>query len=320
MGDEVKNRFDRIVAILTQLQSSRVMKAQDLADRFQVSLRTIYRDIRSLEEAGVPVSGEAGVGYSLMDGYRLPPVMFTREEAASFVAAEKLMQKFTDKKVAASYGAAMFKIRSVLRGNLKDHVDALETQIWTNPTEELIAETTPDSLGILFESIAEKKQVRLEYQAFESEHSALRDIEPVGLFHAENNWNLMAYCHLRNDYRQFRTDRIKNIMRLDAAFTREHPSIDTFRKAEWLGADYRVVIRVDKDVCKYLRAGKKYYGIVDEKIIGNQIEMTFMTKPDGEGLARWFMMFGDCAEVVEPVEFRNKVAGIAKEIVDRTSR
>src|SRR3982751_2466850 len=106
MSNEVKNRFDRIVAILTQLQSSRVMKAQDLAERFQVSLRTIYRDIRSLEEAGVPVSGEAGVGYTLMEGYRLPPVMFTQEEAASFVAADKLMQKFTDNKVAASYGAA----------------------------------------------------------------------------------------------------------------------------------------------------------------------------------------------------------------------
>ncbi|RYY54888.1 MAG: YafY family transcriptional regulator [Chitinophagaceae bacterium] len=319
MGDEVKNRFDRIVAILTQLQTSRVVRAQELADRFQVSLRTIYRDIRSLEEAGVPVSGEAGVGYSLMDGYRLPPVMFTQEEASSFVAAEKLMQKFTDKKVAADYGAAMSKIRSVLRGNLKDHVDALDTQIWMNPADENGTEPIPGSLGILLESIAQKKQVRIEYRAFESEHASMRDIEPVGLFHAENNWNMMAYCHLRNDYRQFRADRILKIARLDMPFTREHPSIDVFRKTEWPGTNYRVVIRVAKDVCKYLRAGKKYYGIVDEKIIGDQIEMTFMTHEDGEGLARWFMMFGDNGEVVEPQDFRDKITAFAREIISRNT-
>ena len=91
--DTVK-RFDRIVAILIQLQSKRIVKAQELADRFEVSLRTIYRDIRTLEASGVPIISEAGVGYSIMEGYRLPPVMFTREEVGSFVAAEKLMQKF----------------------------------------------------------------------------------------------------------------------------------------------------------------------------------------------------------------------------------
>src|SRR5690606_23524957 len=97
MSNETTNRFDRIVAIFIHLQSRRVVKAQELADRFQVSLRTIYRDIRSLEISGVPIVGEAGIGYSIMEGYRLPPVMFTREEVNSLVAAEKLMQKFSDK-------------------------------------------------------------------------------------------------------------------------------------------------------------------------------------------------------------------------------
>ena len=90
------NRFDRITAILIQLQSKKVVRAQDLADRFDISLRTVYRDIRTLEEAGVPLYGEAGVGYSIVDGYRLPPVMFTQEEAMAFITAEKLMEKFTD--------------------------------------------------------------------------------------------------------------------------------------------------------------------------------------------------------------------------------
>ena len=87
------NRLDRISAILIQLQSRRVVKAADIADRFNISLRTVYRDIRSLEEAGIPLIGEAGVGYSLADGYRLPPVMFTREEATAFLTAEKFIEK-----------------------------------------------------------------------------------------------------------------------------------------------------------------------------------------------------------------------------------
>ena len=90
MSIDTVKRFDRIVAILVKLQSKRIVKAQELADKFDVSLRTIYRDVRTLEAAGIPIVSEAGVGYSIMEGYRLPPVMFTKEEASSFVAAESL--------------------------------------------------------------------------------------------------------------------------------------------------------------------------------------------------------------------------------------
>src|SRR5687768_15506858 len=115
MTVESPNRFDRIIAILIQLQSKKIIKAQELADRFQVSLRTIYRDIKTLESSGVPISSEAGTGYSIKEGYRLPPVMFTREEATGFIAAEKLMQRFTDKSLGNHFQSAMFKIKSVLR-------------------------------------------------------------------------------------------------------------------------------------------------------------------------------------------------------------
>ena len=180
MSDDALNRFDRIVAMFIHLQSSRVVKAQELADRFDVSLRTVYRDIRSLEAAGVPVAGEAGIGYSIIEGYRLPPIMFTREEASSFIAAEKLMQKFTDKKLGSHFESAMYKIKSVLRGHAKDHVAALESQIWINTTQQLFNENTPDALEVLIESIAEKKQVRLVYRAYEGEEAIERMIEPAG--------------------------------------------------------------------------------------------------------------------------------------------
>src|SRR6187397_1035701 len=106
------NRIDRVSAILIQLQSRRVVKAQDIADRFNISLRTVYRDIKALDEAGIPVTGEAGIGFSIMEGYRLPPVMFTREEATAFLTAEKLVEKLTDASTREIYQAAMFKIKS----------------------------------------------------------------------------------------------------------------------------------------------------------------------------------------------------------------
>src|ERR1700756_4790949 len=123
------NRIDRISAILIQLQSRRVVKAGDIAERFNISLRTVYRDIRTLEEAGVPLIGEAGVGYSIMEGYRLPPVMFTTQEATAFLTAEKLIEKITDTSTVESYKSAMYKVRSVLRASEKDFLEKADQHI-----------------------------------------------------------------------------------------------------------------------------------------------------------------------------------------------
>src|SRR5882762_2366702 len=117
------NRIDRISAILIQLQSRRVTKAQDIADRFAISLRTVYRDVKALEEAGIPIIGEAGVGYSIMDGYRLPPVMFTQEEAIAFLTAEKFVEKLTDASTTEHHKSAMYKVRAILKTTEKDMLE-----------------------------------------------------------------------------------------------------------------------------------------------------------------------------------------------------
>jgi predicted DNA-binding transcriptional regulator YafY len=119
------NRFDRITAILLQLQARRVVSGPALAERFGVSLRTIYRDLRTLELAGVPLYGEAGVGYALAEGYRLPPVLFTREEATALLTAEKLAARLT----ALLTSAAMDKLRAVLRQPDRDHLETLTPHI-----------------------------------------------------------------------------------------------------------------------------------------------------------------------------------------------
>ena len=298
--DETPKRFDRIVAILIQLQSKKIVKAQELADRFDCSLRTIYRDIRTLEASGVPIYSEAGVGYALMEGYRLPPVMFTREEVSSFIAAEKLMQKFTDPSLGNHYASAMYKLKSVLRSNDKDWLSNIESRVVMQTAEPMFNDNSPNTLAVLFESIAEKKQILLSYKTFDKEEVTQRNIEPVGVFHDHNNWYFLGYCHLRKDYRQFRTDRIQAIKKTDCDFTIEHDSLETYLNKTETIPTTKVRILIEKKIARYLVSEKKYHGFVSEKEVDGKIEMTFMSSSVDNGFPRWFLMFGDYATILEP--------------------
>lgn len=315
------NRFDRITAILIQLQSKKVVKAQDLADRFDISLRTVYRDIRTLEEAGVPLYGEAGVGYSIVEGYRLPPVMFTQEEAMAFITAEKLMEKFTDSLLQKNFGSAMYKIRSVLRGTEKEMVENLEEQIIVNYRTR---DNTPPGniLDVLLKAIAEKKNVKMIYRAFGNHDNSERIIEPIGIFHEHENWYTIGYCHLRETYRQFRTDRIIEIKLTDEN-QQERTSLKEFQKIkENMKANFalqKAVIRFDRKIAMYLQEQKHYYGFVSEILTDDYVEMTFLTQSLDFGFARWFIMFADQAEIIEPEVFKVNVINILDKISQNMS-
>ncbi len=312
MGIDTVKRFDRIVAILIQLQSKKVVKAQELAKRFQVSLRTIYRDIRTLESCGVPVLGEAGLGYTIMEGYRLPPIMFTREEAGSFIAAEKLMQNFTDKSLGSHHESAMYKVKSVLRGKEKDWISALESQVVIDPAQVLFNKNVPNALEVLFESIAEKKQVFLCYSSLREDDPTEREIEPVGIFNENNYWYVLGYCHKRTDYRQFRTDRILTIRRTQKKFTLVHGNLDEYRYRPSESAKTKVRILVNKSIARYIRGSSTRYGFVSEQKQGRKVEMTFMSRDIENEFPRWYLMFGDYAEILEPPRLRDRVLTLLK--------
>ncbi len=318
MLDESPKRFDRIIAILIQLQSKRIVKAQELAERFEVSLRTIYRDIRTLEASGVPIYGEAGIGYSLVDGYRLPPIMFTREEAGSFIAAEKLMQKFIDKELGQHYQSAMFKLKSVLQNSDKDWVSSIESKVLVQPSSgNLFNENVPNAMAILFKSVADKTQVVLSYQALEAETASERTIEPVGVFHDNQNWYMLGFCHLRNDYRQFRADRIEGIRKTEIPFTKEHDSLETFLDKEKEKPTQKVRLLVDRKICRYLSNDKRHYGFVSEKNNGELVEMTFLVRDLENGIARWFLMFADYATILEPEALKTRVLELMESYRER---
>ncbi|HNP18467.1 MAG TPA: YafY family protein [Fulvivirga sp.] len=310
------NRFDRITAILIQLQSKKVVKAQDLADRFEVSLRTIYRDIRTLEEAGVPLFGEAGIGYSIVEGYSLPPVMFTKEEATAFVAAEKLMEKFSDAVIKKNFESLMFKVKSVLKNSSKDLMENLEDHIHVNKRQ--LNEEVPDNvLDVLFKAISGKKAVEMTYNALGKEHTS-RLIEPIGVYHENEHWYTIGFCHLRDGYRHFRIDRIRQIALTDKDRALERSSLKEYQ--EQLAKNkvpftlQKAVILVEKQTALYLKERKHYFGFVSEIDKGDQVEMTFLTQSLEDGFARWYLMFADYAEIVEPEALKLRVKALIEKI------
>lgn len=313
------NRLDRITAILIQLQSRRVVKAQDIADRFNISLRTVYRDIRTLEEAGIPLVGETGVGYSIMDGYRLPPVMFTMEEATAFLTAEKLVEKLTDVSTDESFKSAMYKVRAVLRSAEKDHLEVMDNHIEVlgNPWIQK-AKTESGSLQVILKGISNRQVLTITYFANHSQETTSRNIEPVGIFYMGSNWYLIAFCQLRNDYRHFRTDRITQIVSTPLPFKKEHPPLKHYLKQITRERQelHKVVMLVEKDILKYFGEQKYYNGYVSERVVKDKVEMTFLSC-SLEGFARWYMMFGEKAEITEPPVLKEKIRQVALAIAQR---
>jgi predicted DNA-binding transcriptional regulator YafY len=313
------NRIDRISAILIQLQSKKVVKGQEIADRFKISLRTAYRDIKSLEEAGVPIISDAGVGYSLVEGYRIPPVMFTREEASTFLAAEKLVQKFTDADTFRHYQEALYKIKAVLRGEEKDHLNSLYEHVEILESSFLPkSQTAGNHLPLLLQNISTKSVLEMEYFANHNQETTQRKIEPVGIFLDGSVWYLLAYCHLRTDYRTFRIDRIKKLKTGVLKHKKEHPPLKTFLKSYVRDKKdlKEVVVRISKEAMKYIGDQKYYCGFVSEEIHEKFVEMHFLTA-SLNSFARWYVMYGDLAEVVRPAALKDEITRLTKSIQKR---
>lgn len=200
-------RISRLTAILTQLQTKRLLTAPELAARFSVSIRTIYRDIRTLAQAGVPILTEEGKGYSIMEHYRVPPVMFTENEANALITATQLVMKTRDTSFIKDYCEAIDKIKSVLKHSVKDKANLLldRTQFDNNTPRE----RSSNSLSTLQFALTNYLLTKIQY-VNESGEISERTIEPFALLSTEN-WLLIAWCHLRRGFRYFRVDRIRSL-------------------------------------------------------------------------------------------------------------
>ncbi|MCC9016759.1 MULTISPECIES: YafY family protein [Flavobacterium] len=216
MNDSDLKRLSRLTAILIILQTKRLLTASELAEKFLISKRTIYRDIKALEQAGVPILTEEGKGYTLMDGYRIPPVMFSESEANALITAEQLVLKNKDASFVKEYTAAISKIKSVLRNNTKDKANLLSNRIVSGQNNN--NDRTSNNLSALQLALTNFNLVRINYFSPDNNQTTNRTIEPFAMYTFEENWLLIAFCRLRKDYRAFRLDRIAGLTVEDEVF------------------------------------------------------------------------------------------------------
>ncbi|HNW52096.1 MAG TPA: YafY family protein [Prolixibacteraceae bacterium] len=208
------NRLDRLTSILIQLQSKRLITAREIAERFDVTIRTIYRDIQTLRLAGVPIGEEEGKGYFLVEGYRLPPVMFTMEEARALVTTRKILNYHTEDSLKQNYESALLKIKAVLPLNDKDKLEFLNSRIgFQKPW-------APTSLYLdcIQHAITESEKLKIAYQTRGEELLKERTIQPCAVYFSGAVWTTIAFCELRQEIREFRLDRIKELKVLQAHF------------------------------------------------------------------------------------------------------
>ncbi|GAB3885178.1 helix-turn-helix transcriptional regulator [Spirosoma agri] len=311
------NRLDRLTAILIHLQTKRVVRAQELADRFGTSLRTIYRDIRSLEEAGVPVGAEAGVGYFLTD-YHLPPVMFTNAEASSLLLAAKLIEKWTDESVQTQFDSALFKIKSVLKRPDQEHLDDLSPNVSIAKT---IARP-PYADGLLStiqQAIARHHVLDLQYHSLYNDTETNREVEPVGLYHYSLTWHLIAFCRKRQDYRDFRLDRIRSLTDTGQRFARhERLSLQEYLARERSCPDMpliNVTLVIQKTIAHYFREAPFPGSFVSEEDLGTGVRVQLNT-PYLEGLARWLLTYGTTITIEQPDPLLALMQTLSEELRD----
>ncbi|GAA5221092.1 helix-turn-helix transcriptional regulator [Membranihabitans marinus] len=215
MDEQSIKRISRLTAILTLLQSKKLLTASELAAKFEVSVRTIYRDIRALEKAGVPIVTEEGKGYSLMAHFNLPPIMFTDHEANALIMTEQLVLNNKDSSLVKDYTEAIDKIKSVLKYDAKNKANLLLDR--TRYHHNIVRERSSNNLSTLQYALTHFKLVQIEY-VNEGNVSSNRTIEPFAIV-STDHWLMIAYCRLRHDFRYFRLDRIIDLKLMDETFS-----------------------------------------------------------------------------------------------------
>ncbi|MBV6473820.1 MAG: hypothetical protein JPMHGGIA_02115 [Saprospiraceae bacterium] len=202
------NRIDRLFGILTILQSKKYVTADKLAEKYDISVRTVYRDIRALTELGIPVSFEQPKGYFIVQGYFFPPLCLTTEEANALILISSLSEKFGDNSTSKSIESALTKIKAGLKFSEKEKIETLSSNISIYIPKD--GETDNDFLTQIQNSISTKTILEIEYTN-NLNITTTRKIEPIGLAFYTLQWHLIAWCWKRNEYRDFKIKMISKL-------------------------------------------------------------------------------------------------------------
>ena len=312
------NRTDRLLAIVLELQARGKRRAQDLAEAFEVSKRTIYRDVQALCEAGVPVVSEPGIGYSLVEGYFLPPLRFTLEEAILLLLGSDVMRQSFDTEYQAAARNAGRKISGVLPAELRPQVEALQERIQFVPSAPWVRETGAEHLPTIRRAIIKQQTVHFHYHARfgdDGSHSLDRDADPYGLVFVSGRWYMVAHCHMRGDIRNFRLDRIDHPALLPRLFVRPAD----FDIAPVSRSERDVVVRVlfDANIARWVREERLFY-TESEQETDNGLLVTLRVRHESDVL-QWLLGWGARVRVLEPASLAQRLRAEAEALLRQYS-
>jgi predicted DNA-binding transcriptional regulator YafY len=298
------------------LQTKKIVTAMEIADRFEISIRTVYRDIRALEEGGIPVGAEPGKGYYLVEGYHLPPVMFTAEEAGSILIAGKLANTFSDVSVRQNINLAIDKIKSVLPDSHKEFINDMERHVHVFHKPYLEKEDFSNNFIITIQkALSEKKCISMDYFSQYNNSSASRIIEPIGLCFYSFQWHLIAFCRLRNAYRDFRLDRIQRMQILDeAALNIQKMTIKQyFTDSLYQEGLFPVSVTFNRNKSALITNTRYYFGFFEEIVGSESIQMRFAIN-DYTYFANWLLTLGDMVIDIDSAELKNRLVSVVKNL------
>jgi len=307
------NRLDRLFAIITCLQARPRTRAEDLARAFEVSKRTIYRDVAALSEAGVPVVSLPGVGYRLAEGYFLPPLLLTTPEATALVLGARLLASQTGGVVPAAAEQAIAKIAAVLPTADRRRLDELgETVrfVTPDPARPRHDLETP-RLVALRRAILERRVVRLRYHGRGRDETIARAVEPRELAYGEGVWYLVGHCRLRDGERAFRLDRIDALVPTDETWApRAEPAAATAHRP------ITVRVRFAPRAVRWVRE-RQHWSFLREEAETDRAEPVFIYAPqDLDEIAPWLLGWGTAAEALAPELLRHRLRNEARALAE----
>lgn len=302
------NRTERLFALVLVLQNKPNMTSRDLAEHFGVTRRTIFRDLRALGESGVPLMYAEEGGYEILEGYQLPPLMFSARQAATLLIGAELMKLQSDAALREEADAVALKIRSVLPARIQDFIDRLNDRTVLDPYR--LHHGDSESRGNWFrlsEAVAQRRSVMMEYYVQRRDELIMRTIDPLGMVYYTDHWNVIAYDHLRDNYRSFIIDNIRSMMVLSRRF--EPP--EGFNLREYLkdqGHDLRrerVVIRFTEQAYRFARRHIPAQILSEERASG-MVEVSFEFE-NMDFVAHWLLRYGTQAQVLQPMELCDRM-------------
>ncbi|MFS0919828.1 helix-turn-helix transcriptional regulator [Brevibacillus sp. 179-C 1.1 NHS] len=313
------NKTDRLLAIVLELQSKGILRAEDLAATFETSVRTIYRDMQALSEAGVPIVGAPGQGYSLMEGYFLPPVSFSVEEAVALLIGADMVEQIFDQNFGNSARAVQRKVEAILSADVGEQASRIRSTFrLVSSGVNNLHEQEKLHAQVLHQAILNQRKVRFRYQKgtarLDENRETVRDVAPYGLILVRGSWILLAHCDLRQDIRRFRLSRMSGLIELEDSFLLpDHFKLEDYKPADDRFLEVQIVIRA-AIADRVKESGYFFIEEIEEHSEGFLVRLRVRQI---EEILSWVLGLGADAVVLTPESLRNRIREETKKLLER---